>query len=331
MTHIFEEWKKDLEREDKCSELVNRYSLYARQLFSAYEPLLRNEPLNERPFLKRLDRWIRNWHSDEDRWDAFRLVDHIFFIGEAEFQELFRIAFETNLWGWIAESSPENPASTASRNAVKESLKKTWCCPITDSLRISSFRHFNHIEAPDFFPDWRSLAKFGDPEKVKKYIHEAKIERIVLIEDFVGSGKQATTAVEFAVALGLPVLLLPLIVGERGDSRFRELATKYPNLTYEPVVRLNSDFIISKEAENNEDSEIKNHRRLIEVYSEISNDKFPYGFEQREFGENQGYLVVLYTNCPNNTINAIHKESGGEEQNTIWTALFPRSGRSKRK
>jgi hypothetical protein len=64
MGHLFEEWKQNFDREKDCSELVLRYSLYSRQLFSAYEPLLRDEALTERAFLNRLDKWLRNWTAD---------------------------------------------------------------------------------------------------------------------------------------------------------------------------------------------------------------------------------------------------------------------------
>lgn len=331
MTFLFEEWKTSLEREDECSELVNRYSLYARQLFTAYEPLLRDDPLTDRPFLNRLDQWLRNWHTDQDQWDAFRLVDSIFFVGEAEFQELFRVAFETNLWGWVAEEVKGNAASKETRSAIEMSLKKTWCCPITDSFRINSFRHFNHIEAPDYFPDWRSLERFGDKQRIKKYLHDAKIERIVLLEDFVGSGSQATAAIKFATSLDVPVLILPLIIGKRGHKVFTELANQYENLTYEPVIWLNSDFIVSESPQADEDIKKTIQRRLISNYAKITSDKNPYGFEQERYEENQGYLVVLYTNCPNNTINLIHKELEISKNASTWSPLFPRSGRTRKK
>ncbi|MDP3424349.1 MAG: hypothetical protein Q8S32_11370 [Burkholderiaceae bacterium] len=331
MPLLFEQWKEEISREEECSKLVNRYSLYARQLFTAYEPLLRDEPLTDRIFLGRLDRWLRNWQSDDDRWDAFRFVDHIFFVGSSEFQELFRVAFETNLWGWVAEDVGGNPASKATRMTVEVLLKKTWCCPITDSFRINSFRHFNHIETPDYFPDWRSLEKFGDKAKIKKYLADANIERIVLLEDFVGSGNQATDAIEFAASLGLPVLILPLIIGKRGHAKFSALATKHKNLTYSPVIWLDSNFIVSADAQAGEADEKTMQRRLISNYAQITTDSHPYGYEQAKFSENQGYLVVLYTNCPNNTVNPIHADLESQGISGAWTPLFPRSGRAKKK
>lgn len=331
MTHLFEQWKEDLHREKECSELVLRYSLYARQLFSAYEPLLRDEPRTERAFLSRLDKWLRNWDTDGDQWDAFRLVDRLFFVGETEFQELFRIAFETNLWTWVADSVGGNPASKVTRDGVAESLEKTWCCPITDSFRINAFRHINHIEAPDYFPDWRSLAEFGDKHKLDKYIKSTGIQRLVLLEDFIGSGTQATKAVEFAASFDLPVLVLPLIVGKRGHDTLQGIASKHANVTYDPVIWLDTDFLVNQQSHPLDDVHKSWQRRLIASYSRLTSDNNPYGFEQKKFHENQGYLVVLYTNCPNNTINPIHRDSVKSTKSVDWLPLFPRSGRAKRK
>lgn len=331
MTHLFDQWIENFDREKECSELVLRYSLYARQLFSAYEPLLRDEPRTERAFLSRLDKWLRNWQTDEDQWDAFRLVDHLFFVGETEFQELFRVAFETNLWSWVADSVSGNAASKTTSEEVSRILVKTWCCPITDSFRINAFRHINHIEAPDYFPDWRSLALFGDKKKISDYIKSAGILRLVLLEDFIGSGTQATRAVEFAASFELPVLILPLIVGKRGHDKLQEIVSKYSNVTYDPVIWLNTEFFVSKHVLPSDDKHKPAQRRIIESYSTLTHDKHPYGFEEKRFGESQGYLVALYTNCPNNTINPIHSDYMMPETSVEWSPLFPRSGRAKKR
>jgi hypothetical protein len=331
MGHLFEDWKQNFDREKDCSELVLRYSLYSRQLFSAYEPLLRDEALTERTFLNRLDKWLRNWTDEQDQWDAFRLVDRIFFVGVTEFQELFRVAFETNLWAWVAKSVAGHPASEETRESIKKELSKTWCCPITDSFRINAFRHINHIETPDYFPDWRSLEKFGDRHAISKYIKSTGITRIVLLEDFVGSFTQAKKAVEFAASFELPVLVLPLIIGKRGHDAIKEIALKHPNVTYDPVMWLNTDFLVSEQEDPQVESENTWKQSLVESYATLTQDKFPYGFEQEKFGENQGYLVVLYTNCPNNTINLIHTEHVKSSTSIDWLPLFPRSGRSKSK
>lgn len=321
MERLIDVWQTDIDRELLCSELIEKYELYAKKLFCSYEPLsvtsLSSVP---RDFLQRLDLWLNNFKTDDDQWNAFQLVDDVFYVGRHELVELYRIAFDVVVPEWLCEIKNINLRSKSYIEDIDRCIEKTWFCPITDSLRISSFRHINHIEKPDYFPDWRSLSLFGDENKIRDYIHKQGFEQIVLIEDFVGSGKQVTPAIKFAEKVSdIPVLVMPLIIGTVGNVKLSELAKAFTEkIFYRPVMVLAGNCVVTSTVTANEPTACSRARGLVTSYMEITGDKDGLGFEL-----DQGYLFVAEANCPNNTIRLIHSKDH-------WSPLFPRSGRKKK-
>jgi len=317
MSRLTDKWQELADREEECSALIAKYEIYERQLFSTYEPLsIANQNILPRAFLDRLDMWLKNFSTDEDQWNAFKLVEDIFYLGRNELVELYRVAFEVTVPSWISQIAGISLLEKNYKERIQFELERTWFCPITDSLKISVFRHVNHVEHPSYFPDWRSLANFGNAEKIKKYISESNIKQIVLMEDFVGSGKQISPAVQYAGQISdVPVLIMPLVIGSSGHAKMSSLVANFPMLSFAPIITLGSDTVITKKIIEGESPAAKRARDLTFKYRKITNDKNPFGFER-----NQGYLFISEANCPNNTLRLIHATSN-------WKALFPRSGR----
>lgn len=317
MSQLVEQWIKDASRQAECSELNGIYELYSEKLFSDYEPLAIATRQTPRDFFVRLDTWLRNFKKDSDQWDAFNLVNDIFFVGRNELTELYRIAFDHIANEWLSQLVKVDYFDPQYQSAIDSALNSTWFCPITDSLKINSFRHINHIETPEYFPDWRSLEKFGDVSKIRRYISDRGIKQLILIEDVVGSGRQIKPAVEFAVQeFGIPVLVLPLLIGNRGHEVLMDMEQAHQNLTYEPVVVIPKEGCVTRAPDTGEPSKIAALRSLVNEFKKITGDAEPFGFEK-----DQGYLLVIHTNCPNNTIRPIHADLKN------WAPLFPRSGR----
>jgi hypothetical protein len=319
MTRLIDSWSANQAREEICSELTSKYEIYSKQLFSSYEPLaVANQNVIPRHFFDRLELWLRNFSTDEDQWNAFHLVEDIFYVGKQELVELYRVAFEVIVPDWLSQIQKISLIDEKYKEKIEAAMEKTWFCPITDSLKISAFRHVNHIEHPDFFPDWRSLAEFADSTKLVNYIGAHKIEQVVLLEDFVGSGKQITDAVEYAARIcGVPVLVMPLVIGSSGNEKIADLIKPFQAVTFSPIIVLGSDTVVSKKPIKDESNAAFRARALSKEYGKVSGDKEPFGFEK-----DQGYLFVSEANCPNNTLKLIHATKK-------WNPLFPRSGRKK--
>jgi hypothetical protein len=188
-------------------------------------------------------------------------------------------------------------------------------------MRINQFYHVNHVNSShEFRPDWRSLRKFGDPEKIRKYIKANDVKYIVLLEDFVGSATQSWKALKFASELdqNIKVLFVPLIIYEKGIKKIENEMNGFANFTLSPVLVVGKDGYIPQNSDSYETEETPAFRKIIENSEPIyDNKKFGY--------EHMGCLLVMYTNTPTNSLPLIHYES-----KDIWIPLFNRHHRSKR-
>lgn len=311
---------------NQSSRLVNTHQVINYlddKLYRKYEPTKQPCP----GFMGRMKLWLDNVDSTEHKIALYDLVLKIFFVGEEEFNSLYRVAFHEVIIPWVVDKESIEITSDDFTPKIEACMSQTWFCPISDSLRINAFYHVNHIVGRDFRPDWRSLKKFADKRKVEKFIKDSKIKRIVLLEDFVGSGGQALDIIDFLRTLDvdIDILLIPLVICPKGDSNIRD-ALKNDDICYRPVVRVPDSEILSFNSVGFEGRNDAVIREISEQYSSIMNVAFKVDNDERiEIGalgyRNTGALVVMYSNCPNNTISIIHRDT--EE----WMPLFPRSER----
>lgn len=282
----------------------------------------------------RLERWLGNISAEQDQQLLLELAPQITFVGKEEFNKLNQVAFRGPIFRWLVERLRlplDDPDLTA--KVLLEANEHTWYCPITDSMPISDFSHVNHLGGIDMRPDWMSLARFGDEAKIKSYmahpgsLKPGPLRQLVLLEDYVGSGTQMTDAVEFAVALNpaVGILLVPLIVSPAGAQKARNLATKYSNLSFEPVIELAPSDCINAATTFPDGSLEKGAVELAtKTYSQVvgNNAASPRPYSCFGFLDT-GAVVVLYSNTPANSLPLI------QHQSNTWSALFPRSARIK--
>ena len=295
------------------------------RLFRKYEPT-KSPGLN---FLDRLAGWLSNVDGKEHQKTLYNLVSKIFFVGEEEFNALYRVAFLEIVVPWLITKESLCFSNKDYKEGVYRHLSETWFCPISDSLRISAFYHVNNIAGRDYRPDWRCLSKFSNEDKLKNFIEQSGIKRIVLLEDFVGSGGQASTIVGFIRKLDLKVevLIVPLLICPKGDDALRLSVKKDKYIEYRPVVVIPKSEIFTVEEIDGENDYIREVREINAKHSEKIGVDFKVDNAERvkvgSFGyKNTGALVVMYSNCPNNTLALIHKDNSLE-----WKSLFPRSER----
>jgi hypothetical protein len=304
---------------------INRRIIYLNsRLFNDYEP--HSGPSLD--FYNRLNRWLENAATDFDQKTLFELIPHLFYIGREELNVLYREAYITNYARWLIDILNIDFTNSNISEILNSSVEETWFCPLTDSLRINQFYHVNNIPGGnDYRPDWRSLVKFGDSVKIKRYIEDQKIKRIVLLEDFIGNGGQVSKAVTFAVSNfpDIPILVVPLIICPAGIENSKKLSEAHANITISPVICMNENSFIKSSEDSNEEEIFKKVCSLaIRSYAQVSNSPIvdenidPYG----PFGwRNTGGIIIMHTNTPNNTLPLIHNESD------TWVPLFKRHKR----
>jgi hypothetical protein len=290
-------------------------------LYSNYEPM--TGPFPE--YWNRLESWVENVGDEEDQKLLFRLAAQLFYVGTKELDNLYRVAYNANVTQWLVDQLGLALDDPHLQTQLDNTLRRTWFCPVTDSMRINAFYHLNHISGRDYRPDWRSLAEFGDPIKVEQFLR-SHIDRIVLLEDFVGSGSQIRPAIQFLQSLPYkpPTLLVPLIICPEGKTNAEAWCRGNPSLTVSPVIQLQPHEFLSVAATAKEPAVFPELRRLVtKTYPQVLDGADPHTSKTyTAFGFlGTGSLVVLATNCPDNTLPLVHFKSG------TWNPLFPRASR----
>lgn len=322
---------------DRLRELLIRWSLHdpvegegallnldsvqylGRKVWDDYEPAQFDS------FENRLDRWLHNLDHERDQFTLLRLLEILFFIGRPEFESLCRAAFHGPVTRWLVDQCNIDIADAAAGDQIETAVRQTWFCPVTDSMRINAFLKVNGLSGHSHRPDWRSLRKFGDVEKLRIYTEAEGVQRLVLLEDFVGSGTQIGSVLRFAADNfpDLPILACPLVVCPKGDEVCDQIATDYPMVSYEPALRIAPNTLIAVDPV---DGEAPLHGRVRDLTRRVSDRLGPTerdAASQRHHGyKGTGAVVALYSNCPNNSMPILW------DATDAWEPLFPRLKRA---
>jgi len=283
------------------------------------------EPAQFDRFENRLDRWLHNIDNEHDQLTLFRLLERLFFVGRPEFESLCRAAFHGPVTRWLVDQCNIDVADPTAGEQIGTAVGQTWFCPATDSMRINAFLKVNGLTGKSHRPEWRSLRKFGDVEKLKIYIETEGVQRLVLLEDFVGSGTQMRSVLRFAADNfpDLPVLACPLVVCPKGDEICDQIASEHASLSYEPALRIAADTLIAADPI---DGEAPLHAKVRDLTQRVSGRLGPTEMDaasQRHHGyKGTGAVVALYSNCPNNSMPILW------DSTDAWKPLFPRLKRA---
>ena len=318
------EWSKNADDPVDYLALREHIEFLAQQLFHEYRP---SKSPDSKPFLDRLDDWLNSATSESDQKTMFRLVRHILFIGSHEFDTLYQAAFNGPIARWLIDQCSISIDKPSAQQQLSKAEHHTWFGAITDSMQISEFYHVNHIKGVTVRPAWHSLAELADPElqnRINEFMIHNAFERLVLLEDFVGTGNQMSTAVKFAATLPsqFPILVCPMVICPKGVLKGAELSRDYPHVALAPAFSLpQSSFLPSTPEPGESELYAAMRSTAAALHSQLRRPKSKYGpFGYRETGG----MVVLHTNCPNNTLPLIHHTSNVP---SLWSPLFPRSER----
>ena len=222
-------------------------------------------------YMERLASWISNLTNEEEQKLLLEYALYISFFSHDDFIALYRTAFNREITSWVAAqigARLEPGGGQALHNLVQEQIHyQTWFCPVTDSMDINEFYKVNHLKGVGHRPGFATLQmlaeKAGSPNPglSKNIIHYMAnpsldplkpfpaLERIVLLEDIVGSASQCLDALRWAVSnLGKPVLFVPLILCPNGVKALRDEEQKWSGrLTVRPVIELRRGDLLGPE------------------------------------------------------------------------------------
>lgn len=314
LTELPVHWDYAAEDEDLEAGSVSFIKFLGRKLFQEYEP-------NQfQVFEDRLLDWLNNLENESDQKLLLALLIELFFVGRKEFEALYRSVYGGVLSRWIIDQNRLDPFDEEIDDNVRKGLNDCWLCPITDSLRINSFLKVNGLKSMEHRPDWKSLVKFGDAAKIATYLKEHDVTKIVLLEDFVGSGTQVQEAIDFVEThfSTFNVLICPLVVCPKGDDRISKRIKKMPNVKYEAGLLIPENAMFQRDPQN---ANHKLNERVWDLFTRLQ-ERFKVGKPEALLGfKKTGAQVVMYSNCPNNTLSLFHSEAND------WKPLFPRVNR----
>jgi hypothetical protein len=260
------------------------------------------------------------------------MVPQIIFFGRDEFAKLYQSALRGPVTRWVLEQQGWDFATPNLNTQLQTEIHEhTWFCAVSDSMQISDFCHANHLGGIDYRPDLRTLCKFGDLNLILDFMQKRPLRRIVVLEDFIGSGTQLLEAKQLIRNLldkNVPILLVPLIICPDGVSTIEQMFGANNLFRLDPVLRLDRELLINGRSSPPVGSFPEKVTNLAQrcygqvVGNDAANPR-PYSAFGFPAPDGTGALVVLYSNTPANTLALIQHGSN------TWTPLFPRSARVK--
>lgn len=289
-------------------------------------------------FEKRLEDWLENLPDSVDQRKLFELVPKLYFFGDQEFQALYRAAYREIILNWLVDLYSIDITQDTSADFIR-AIGETWFCAVTDSMNISAFCKINGIHGQPHKPIWRSLAEFGDMDRIRDYLANNGIKNIVLLEDFVGSGsqflgkdegpKKSPTILDCLLNLGREcnALILPLISCPEGVKNINEAieSVSCSWIQCKTTFLLTSACFVKNMLPDKvalSTMEQAEHNELLDLHSLVKKIGTQHRFKYGPFGyRGMGSLVVMYTNCSDNTLAIVY------ERLHDWSPLFRRIDR----
>lgn len=321
------------EEDESFEDLFRHTEFMSKEAFSGFIPAknsMRHSPI----FLDRMFQWIENIGiTNQDKIVLFQLIGRLSYFSLDDFLCLYQTAFAEQICRWVWDQAGISMNDAEYQNSLRrERYERTWHASLTDSFLLSEFYHTNSLSAVESRPNFQTLREMGDIGALTRSITDNGFERLVLLEDFVGSGSQASRTLQWVLDnLDLPVLFCPMLMCPDGKRRLAQIAeSSAGQLQIEPVVTLGDSAFLS--THESDDLLMRHVADLIErVHPQVLGvcpddpQKPPYGphgFYRRD-DTHTGATVVMFSNSPNNSLPIIHFDS----EQSIWCPVFPRVNR----
>jgi hypothetical protein len=291
-------------------------------------------------YMERLASWVGNVTSETDQKLLLEYALFISFFSHADFAALYRSAMDREITRWVAGqigARLDPLGGKVFQDLLRAQIHhQTWFCPVTDSLDINEFYKVNHLKGVGHRPAFATLEmlaeKAGSPNpglanNIIYYMANPSLdpaypslplERVVLLEDIVGSGSQCLEALRWAVGnLGKPILFVPLILCPNGVDALRaEENNSHGRLTVRPVIELRRNDLLGPERQGLEGwkitPEVEDLARRYAGRASVGRETFGY--------LNTGCSLATFSNTPDNTLPIVHNRPPSGD----WNPLFPR-------
>ena len=318
--------------------ILNELEYHSTKEWRVYLPA--EHPDYNASYMERLAAWIGNLTNEADQKLLLDHARHISFFSHDDFAALYRTALDREITQWVVKQIggrlEPHGGQALHELVLKEIHQHTWFCPVTDSMDINEFYKVNHLEGAGHRPGFATLQMLAeksatpDPLLASNVVHYMAnpsldpleplppIERLVLLEDIVGSGAQCLNAVKWAVAnLGKPVLFVPLILCPNGAKLLHEEEQQSNGrLTVRPEIELRRSDLLGTERQGEHGwpitEKLEDLARRCSGRASVNKETFGFG--------NTGCSLVTFSNTPDNTLPIVHNKPRTGD----WEPLFPR-------
>lgn len=276
----------------------------------------------EGEFPVRLQEWLGNVSEDRHKKVLFQVLRRLCFIDAGQLRSLYRDAYRRSILPTISEEllSPLDMLSPQYEANMRKLVARYRLLSITESFGFSEFLHVNDLSGLS-----HPIVLGEEPKGVKERLSRSGSDPagLIVFEDFVGSGDQATRVLSEVAAhtsSSVKILFVPLMILESGLRRLLSevgltrvhvrpgLVVSESNCLLEPhVVGEPLDFSAIRALVR------ETATRVLEPLPPLDDPPTdPFGYR------GSGALLVTAHNTPNNTIPLIHHRAPS------WAPLFRR-------
>ncbi len=306
---LVSEWAQSSGEIDKIRFNQSLLRFLGEWLYCEYQPYP-----EKADFWERLYVWLDQLPASPQRGDhqqaMFNFVIHLLFAGEKDLTSMYRAAYDGPIRRWLIDQANLNLETPSFDTEFENARRKTWFGSLA-GMDVNTFCRVNRIFGQSYRPEFRFINEFCDADALRVWLDSESLDRIVVVEDMVGTGQQFLETIAVLTRLGKETLFVPLFIPPDGNERIGNELAKPENkhIAYHPILVLPRESVIRSQEQPDDSKDVIAFREIIELYG-----RGIFGF-----GGDYGTLALSYLNCPDNVPRIIW--------NPFETALFPRASR----
>jgi hypothetical protein len=277
----------------------------------------RYQPFPEKPpFWDRLFQWLNHLpHAPTgDQQALFNFVPWLLFASEEDLISTYRMAYTGPICRWLLDQTNITLDDANLDEKLEAARKRTWFGSLA-GMDINTFCRVNGIFGQSYRPEFRFVSEFCDVQALSLWLSGQPYERIVVVEDIVGTGTQLwQTRRALKELRDFQILFVPLFIAPEGYRLARLMCSnaRYAHVQCEPIFVLPHQCLVRRSPSPEDDPVITAFRSVNAAYN--SGDL--------GFGQEYGTLVLTCANCPDNVPPIVHQRTSSRPM-----PLFPRASR----
>ena len=306
---LVREWAQSSGEIDKVRRNQSLLRFLGEWLFCEYQPYP-----EKADFWERLYTWLDQVPAGPQRaihqQAMFNFVIHLLFAGERDLTSMYRAAYDGPIRRWLIDQANLSLETPNFDDELENARRDTWFGSLA-GMDINTFCRVNRILGQSYRPEFRFINEFCDAGRLRIWLDSSGLDRIVVVEDMVGTGDQFLETIAVLTQLGKETLFVPLFIPPDGNELITtELAKPENNhIAYHPILVLPNESIIRSQEQPDDNEDVIAFREIVNT---LGNGQFG-------FGGDYGTLALSYLNCPDNVPRIIW--------NPLESALFPRASR----